>query len=86
MQIMLCPQYKVVDPEGSARHFLQHSLNILPKLSWGKEVVRPLFNVIDGDVKAGRDDPAFVETACQIHYNFASSVVVDNLELSNITC
>merc|ERR1719334_2112310 len=54
------------------------------ELSGGKEIRRPLFDLIDGDVESRRDHAAFVQSARQIHHDLACSMVVDALELSNV--
>jgi len=55
------------------------------ELSGGKEIRRPLFDLIDGDVESRRDDSAFVQSSRQIHHDLAGSVVVDALELSDVS-
>jgi hypothetical protein len=55
-------------------------------LARGKQVVAPLVNAIDGDIEAGRYDSALVEAAVQVHNNLARSVVINDLELVNVTC
>lgn len=49
-----------------------------------KQIVCPLFNVIDWDIETGRDDAAFVETAGQIDHDLSGTMVVDDLELADV--
>jgi len=40
---------------------------------------------LDRDVEAGGDNTALVKSANKLHNDLAGAVVVDNLELTNIT-
>ncbi|EKG01352.1 hypothetical protein TCSYLVIO_007646 [Trypanosoma cruzi] len=66
------------DTKGSREH---HKA----KLTAGKNVLHPLFEVRGGAVKAGADGAALVEAAVEIHHNFTRAVIVDNLKLANVT-
>merc|ERR1719347_2126609 len=48
-------------------------------------VIGPLLNFVDLDVKSGRNDSALVQPSVEVHNNLASSVIIDNLELSNVS-
>jgi hypothetical protein len=38
------------------------------------------------DIEARRDDTALVQSANQFHNNLSGAVVIDDLELANVTC
>merc|ERR1719222_1697976 len=59
----------------------QHHLS---KLSGGQQVVRPLLNVVDGNVEPGRDDATLVKPAGEVNHNLASAMVINPLKLSNV--
>merc|ERR1719153_989753 len=48
----------------------------LSKLSGWEEVVCPLLDVSNHDIKPRRDDSTLVESPRKIHYNFARSMIV----------
>lgn len=50
-----------------------------------KDILNPLLNVLDRDVEAGGDNTALVKSANKLHNDLAGAVVVDDLELTNIT-
>ena len=55
------------------------------ELTRGKELDNPLLHVAELDVVAGRDDTGLVEAAVKLDNNLAVAVVVDLLELANVT-
>jgi hypothetical protein len=55
-----------------------------PELTRRKESVGPLLDVEDGHVEAGADDTSFVKSAGEIDDDFASAVVINNLELADV--
>ena len=55
-----------------------------PKLSAGQQVVGPLFDLVDGNIKARRDDTTLVKSSRQIDHNLPGSVIVNHLELSDV--
>ncbi len=56
------------------------------ELTRRQQVVDPLFNVFQLNVKARADHATLVNSANQIHNNFAVAVVIDDFELPNVTC
>jgi len=56
----------------------------MSELSGGKDVVGPFFKIRQQDVISGRDDCAFVDAADQLNHNLFASVVIDDLELSDV--
>ena len=54
-------------------------------LSRWKQIRRPLFNLVDGDIESWRNDSALVQASRQINDDLAGSVIVDAFELSNVT-
>merc|ERR1719328_355144 len=57
----------------------------ISELSTWQQVCGPLFDISNCNIKSGRDNSAFVESSSQVDDNFSSSVVIDNLELSDVT-
>merc|ERR1712224_29828 len=57
----------------------------IPKLSRRKEIVCPLLNFVDLNVKSWGNDTTLVQPSVQIYNDLSSSVIVDNLELSNVS-
>lgn len=55
------------------------------ELTGRKELVGPLLNVVEGAVEAGRDDTRLVQAAQKVDDDLAGAVVIDNLELSDVT-
>lgn len=49
-----------------------------------QDVLHPLLNATEVDVKSGRDDSAFINSANKVNYDFSGSMVVDNLELADV--
>ena len=56
----------------------------VPELTRGQQVVGPLLDVGDSNVKPGRDDATLVESAGEIDDDFAATVVVDDFELADV--
>lgn len=54
------------------------------ELTGGEEVLNPGLNVVDGDIEAGRDDTALVDTTIEVDDDLASALVVDNFEFVNV--
>mmetsp|Transcript_29150 Transcript_29150/g.43240 ORF Transcript_29150/g.43240 Transcript_29150/m.43240 type:complete len:129 (-) Transcript_29150:34-420(-) len=50
----------------------------------GKKVDDPLFDVLDLDVEARRDDTALVDAAEQVDADLSGAVIVDDLELTDV--
>jgi hypothetical protein len=55
------------------------------ELTRRKELDNPLLHVAELNVVAGRDDTGLVEAAVKLDNNLAVAVVVDLLELANVT-
>jgi hypothetical protein len=55
------------------------------ELTRRKELDNPLLHVAELDVVAGRDDTGLVEAAVKLDNNLAVAVVIDLLELANVT-
>lgn len=51
----------------------------------GKDVLHPLLHLVLANVEAGREDSALVDAADQLNDDLARSVVVDDLELSDVS-
>jgi len=64
---------------------IRRGKNDVSELTRGEEVGDPLLDLVDGDVEAGRDYAALVEAAVKLDDNLAGAVVVDNLELANVS-
>jgi hypothetical protein len=47
--------------------------------------VRWTLTGVDGDVEPGGDDTSLVQSTVELDDNFASSVVIDDLEFTNVT-
>ena len=56
----------------------------LSERSSGEQQVDPVLNGIDTDVESGRDDTGLVESAVELDDDLAASVVVNDLELSDV--
>lgn len=56
----------------------------MAELSGWEDVVGPLLEVTDQDIITWGDDSAFVEAAYQLYHNLLWSVVIDDLELSDV--
>lgn len=57
----------------------------IPELSRGEKVGDPLLDLVDADVEAGGDDTAFVKTTDKVDDDLSSAMVIDDLELANVT-
>ena len=57
----------------------------LTELARGEQVGSQLLDLVQSDVESGRDDTALVQTTEQVDDNLAASVIVDDLEVSNVT-
>ena len=55
------------------------------ELTGGKELDDPLLNIAELDVVAGGDDTGLVDTAVKLDDDLAVAVVIDLLELANVT-
>lgn len=55
------------------------------ELTRGQEVRGPLLHVVQLDVEAWADNTTLVESANQLNNNLAASLVINNLELTNVT-
>ena len=55
------------------------------KLSWRKQVVGPLLDLVDGDIEPGGDDTALVQSSSQVDDDLAGSVIVDDLKLPDVS-
>ena len=56
------------------------------ELTGRKELDNPLLHIAELDVVARGDDTSLVEAAVKLDNNLAVTVVVDLLELANVTC
>jgi hypothetical protein len=56
------------------------------ELTRGKQLDDPLLHVAELDVVAGGDDTGLVDAAVELDDNLAVAVVVDLLELANVSC
>ena len=59
--------------------------NDMSELSRRKDLVAPIFNLIDWDVESWRDDSTFINSSKELDYDFSGSVIVDDLEFSNVS-
>jgi hypothetical protein len=59
--------------------------NQAAELTRGEQLVGPLLNVVEGAVEAGGDDSRLVETAQKVDDDLARAVVIDDLELTNVS-
>ena len=55
------------------------------ELTGRKELDNPLLDIAELDVVAGRDDTGLVDAAVELDDDLAVAVVVDLLELANVT-
>lgn len=56
----------------------------MSELSGRKNVIGPFFKVRESDIISWWDDSAFIDAAYQFNNNFLTSVIINNLELSDI--
>ena len=55
------------------------------ELSGWQEVCGPLFHVSESNIESGGDHTTLVESACQVDNNLASTMIIDDLKLANVT-
>ena len=55
------------------------------ELTRWEQVGSKLLNLVQGDVKSWRNDTALVQSTKEVDDNLTTSMVVDDLELSNIS-
>ena len=55
------------------------------ELTRGEQVGSKLLNLVQGDVKSWRNDTALVQSTKKVDDNLTTSMVVDDLELSNVS-
>ena len=55
------------------------------ELSGGKDVVAPLFVIVELKVESGGDDTAFIDSAQEFNDDLAASVVIDDFEFTDVT-
>lgn len=56
------------------------------ELTSGQQVSSPLFDLTNLDVETGRDNTTLVKTTVKLDNNLTGTMVIDLLELTNITC
>ena len=54
------------------------------ELTRGQQVRGELLDLVEGDVESGRDDAALVQTTKEVDDDLARSVVIDDLEVTNV--
>lgn len=59
--------------------------NDVTELTGGKQLDNPLLHVAELDVVAGGDDAGLVDAAVELDDDLAVAVVIDLLELANVT-
>ena len=57
-----------------------------PKPSSRQQQVDPTLNLVMLDVKPGRDDARFVQSAVELDDDFAGAVVVDDFKFAYVAC
>ena len=57
----------------------------LTKRTSREQQVDPVLDGVEGDVEPGRDDAGLVETTVELDDDLAATVVVDELELADVT-
>lgn len=55
------------------------------ELTRGQEIGDPLLDVLELNVEAGADHAALVDATNEVNNDLAAAVVVDDLELTNVT-
>ena len=55
------------------------------ELTRGQEVVGPLLDLADGQIEARGDDTALVDTTNELDHNLSAAVIIDHLELPNVS-
>ena len=66
------------DAEGGGQHKVTETTG-------RQDVLHPLLNTSDVDVESGGDHSAFINSADKVDYDFAGSVVVDDLKLADVS-
>lgn len=54
------------------------------ELSGGEDVAGPLLELGDEDIVSGGDDSALVDSADELNHDLLASVVIDDLELTDV--
>ena len=49
------------------------------------QVRRPLLNILQFNIEPWRDDSALVEPSIELHYDFVRSVIIDDLEIVDVS-
>ena len=57
---------------------------LLPKLSGRKQIIGPLLNVSNGDIKSWGNDTTLVQASSKVNDNFSCAMVIDDLEFTNV--
>lgn len=57
----------------------------LPKLTRWQQVLGPGLNLVQDNVESWGNDTTLVEATVQVDNDFASSVIIDNFELTDVT-
>lgn len=55
------------------------------ELTSGQQVTNPLFDFVELDIEAGRDDTTLVQATVQLDDNLASAMVINDFEFTNVT-
>lgn len=55
------------------------------KLPGGQDLIAPVLNLVDWDIESRRNDSALVYPSEQLNNDLSGSVVVDDLELSDVS-
>ena len=81
-------QYFTSDMSVSSFFMCEYSLvcryHQVSELSWWQNVTCPLFKVGQGQVIAGTDNSALVDSADEFDDNFLGAVIIDNLKLPDV--
>lgn len=56
------------------------------ELTRGQKIIDPLLNVLELNVETGADHAALVDATNELHDDLAAAVVIDDFELTNVTC
>ena len=56
----------------------------LPELTRRQKVVGPLFDIANSNIESGRNDANFVQSTSQVDNDFATTVIIDDLEFANV--
>ncbi len=52
----------------------------------GQQVLNPSLDLIEADIETRGDDSALVDAAVELDDNLARAAIVNNLELTNVSC